>query len=94
MNAPERGWRLATALLVALASPYRAVADPATAEAEVREVVERYFRADALGRAHAGATARNGNEISSQPGCPGMDISRFGPCRAWPSRAIHFRSVR
>ena len=51
MSAPERGWRLATALLVALASPGRAVADPATAEAEVREVVERYFRADALGSA-------------------------------------------
>ena len=47
-----------------------------------------------LENAHAGATARKGNEISSQPGCPGMDISRFGPCRAWPSRAIHFRSVR
>ena len=49
MRTLQRGWRAATALLAALASPGLAVADPAVPEAEVREVVERYFRADALG---------------------------------------------
>ena len=39
------------ALVTALAWSARAVAEPAGAEAEVREVVERYFRADALGSA-------------------------------------------
>jgi metallo-beta-lactamase class B len=46
-----RGWRIPVALLAALASPGVALADPAAREAEVREVVERYFRADALGSA-------------------------------------------
>jgi metallo-beta-lactamase class B len=46
----ERSWCIAT-LLIALAGPGRAVAAPAASEAEVREAIERYFRADALGSA-------------------------------------------
>src|SRR5215469_4164596 len=51
MSALERSGRVATALLCFLAWPDRAIAGPATPEGEVREAVERYFRADALGSA-------------------------------------------
>ena len=48
MSRSTSSRRGAAALLVALASSVAAAA-PAGPEAEVREVVERYFRADALG---------------------------------------------
>jgi len=52
MSTLERSWRTATtALLFALTSSGLAIAEPTAPETEVREVVERYFRADALGSA-------------------------------------------
>jgi len=50
MSTFERSW-IATALVAALGWPGLASAEPSGPEAEAREVVERYFRADALGSA-------------------------------------------
>ncbi|HET9157693.1 MAG TPA: MBL fold metallo-hydrolase, partial [Myxococcaceae bacterium] len=51
MSGPARSSRLLTAVLTVLSGSTPAAAETSSAETGVRDVVERYFRADALGSA-------------------------------------------
>ena len=69
MSILERSARLATALLLALTlSGLAMAAEPAGRETEVRDVVERYFRADALGSAEELKNVLGGASILEKRG--------------------------
>ena len=63
----ERAW-IVMALVTALAGSARAAAEPTGPEAEAREVIERYFRADALGSAEGLKSLLSGATIVEKSG--------------------------